>query len=78
MVKGSGSGGGGGGHNSSSGGGNKSTGSSSQGAPQQTQSQINHARESNPNSPAYWETRQLEVPGGDRVAEAARYNDSGK
>ena len=40
-------------------------------APKQTQAQINSARESNPNSQAYWQTRQLEVPSGNRV-EAAK------
>jgi len=36
-------------------------------APQQTQAQINHARECNPNSAAYWQTRQMDVPSTNRV-----------
>jgi hypothetical protein len=43
----------------------------------QTQAQINHARECNPNSNAYWATREVPVPANDRV-EAAKANQIGQ
>ena len=48
---------------------NKTVGShqSRGGAPKQTQAQINHARECNANSSAFWQTRGLSVPDTNRV-----------
>jgi hypothetical protein len=59
--------------NASSGGGSGKASSKGGGigaAPKQSQAQINRAVERNPNSPAYWQTRQMNVPAHDRVQEA--------
>ena len=72
MAKGHGSSSGGKGGGGGGGGGSNKGAAGSGTAPTQTQAQINRARECNPNSPSFWQSRGLPVPESNRGDAAAK------